>query len=551
MQRFMQYVRSDDVPQTLPHPGQVPNSAGGFSFQVTDEQRLRRFLILGCEGGTYYSSEKKLGLENAQCIVRLIDGGLGLNVVAEIVQCSRDNRAAKQDPSVFALAICARCSHTDVQKAAYIALPTVCRIPTQLFAFVTYCELLSTGTGWSRSHKRGISEWYRSKAASHLSVLVTKYKQRDGWSHADVLRLAHIMPPSKAHDIVFRYAAKGYETLGDIPEFSAAQGSEASDDVDAEVLKVTRLLAAVERCKSVTDELEMVHLIQAHGLVREHVPTQLLNSVGVWEALLAHMPMTAMVRNLGKMTAIGLLTPDSDHAAMVCSQLCDARKLHGAKLHPFAILLALKTYSNGAGDKGSLTWHPVPEIVDALNSAYYLAFANVEPTGQRMVLGIDVSGSMGSPIQGSSITAREGAAAMAMLAARTEPDSRFMAFSHEFVPLDISAHDSLDQVLQTISELPFGATDCSLPMLWALENNVQADCFMVLTDCETYAGRVAPHVALQRYRAATGINAKLVVMGMTSNQFTIADPDDSGMLDVVGFDAAIPQVLREFLLGAL
>ena len=544
-------VIEGDLPQTQGHPGQVPNSAGGYSFEVTDLTRLRRFLILGCEGGNYYTSEKKLGIENAQCIVRLLEGGQGLAVVSEIEACSHDNRAAKQDPLIFALAICARCVYHDVQKAAYVALPNVCRIPTHLFAVIAYCELLSTGTGWSRSHKRGISEWYANKSASQLSMLVTKYKQREGWSHQDVLRLAHITPPSKAHDIVFRYAAKGHDTLGSIAEYSAAHGSDA-DDCAVEVKKVVSLLDAVEHAKTVTDALEMAHLIRTHSLVREHVPTALLNSTDVWAALLEHMPMTAMLRNLGKMTSIGLLTPGSEHSEIVVSRLASESELHAAKIHPFAVRLALKTYGRGCGEKGSLQWDPVPSICNALDDAYYMAFANVKPTGQRLVLALDVSGSMGgATVQGSSITAREGAAAMAMLAARTEQNSVFMAFQDAFVPLDIAAHHRLEDVIEATSSLPFGNTDCSLPMLWAHENDVLADCFIVLTDSETFAGYVAPHVALQRYREATGIQAKLVVMAMTSNGFSIADPSDAGMLDMVGFDSSAPEVLREFLLGRL
>ena len=37
---------------------------------------------------------------------------------------------------------------------------------------------------------------------------------------------------------------------------------------------------------------------------------------------------------------------------------------------------------------------------------------------------------------------------------------------------------------------------------------------------------------------------------MTSNGFSIADPNDAGMLDVVGFDTATPQVISGFAGGA-
>ncbi len=72
---------------------------------------------------------------------------------------------------------------------------------------------------------------------------------------------------------------------------------------------------------------------------------------------------------------------------------------------------------------------------------------------------------------------------------------------------------------------------------------------MVYTGSETWAGAIHPVQALREYREKTGIAAKLVVVGMVSNGFSIADPDDGGMLDVVGFDAAAPAVNADFIRG--
>lgn len=36
---------------------------------------------------------------------------------------------------------------------------------------------------------------------------------------------------------------------------------------------------------------------------------------------------------------------------------------------------------------------------------------------------------------------------------------------------------------------------------------------------------------------------------MVSNGFSIADPNDAGMLDVVGFDTATPEVMAGFARG--
>jgi 60 kDa SS-A/Ro ribonucleoprotein len=49
----------------------------------------------------------------------------------------------------------------------------------------------------------------------------------------------------------------------------------------------------------------------------------------------------------------------------------------------------------------------------------------------------------------------------------------------------------------------------------------------------------------------TAIAARLVVVGMVASAFTIADPEDPGMLDIVGFDTATPAVATGFAAGAL
>ena len=94
----------------------------------------------------------------------------------------------------------------------------------------------------------------------------------------------------------------------------------------------------------------------------------------VWDALLKKMPMTAMIRNLNKMTAIGLLTENNEQVQSVCEKLRSEDLLRKARIHPFNVLLALKQYESGCGDKGSLTWQPNEKITKALEEAFYLSF---------------------------------------------------------------------------------------------------------------------------------------------------------------------------------
>ncbi len=97
--------------------------------------------------------------------------------------------------------------------------------------------------------------------------------------------------------------------------------------------------------------------------------------------------------------------------------------------------------------------------------------------------------------------------------------------------------------------MPMSGTDCALPMVYATEKGLKVDTFVVYTDNETWAGRIQPHQALAEYRRKSGIDAKLIVVGMTATGFSIANPSDPGMLDVVGFDAAVPSLITEFARG--
>jgi 60 kDa SS-A/Ro ribonucleoprotein len=177
------------VPQWAPIPGtgQVPNSAGGFAWEVDDWARLRRFLILGSEGGSYYATEWTLTRENAQAVERCIHEG-GTRAVAEIARVSEEGRAPKNDPALFALAMAAGLGDEPTRRAALEALPRVARTGTHLFQFATFVEQFR---GWGRSLRRAVGGWYASRPVDALAYQAVKYRQRGGVTHRDLLRLAH------------------------------------------------------------------------------------------------------------------------------------------------------------------------------------------------------------------------------------------------------------------------------------------------------------------------------------------------------------------------
>lgn len=547
------------TPQSQPIPGstQVRNLAGGYSWQVDDWTRLDRFLILGAEGGTYYIGERELVKQNHDAIVRCIKAD-GVRAVNRIVEISDAGRAPKNDPAIFALALVSAHGNAEAKALAFQNLGKVCRIGTHMFHFAEYVNAMR---GWGRGLRNAVGRWYISREADALAHQAVKYQQRDGWSHSDLLRLAHPKAPSREHEAIFRWMLTGADALGE-REVKRQVGGEDRVSKYGAVGELPKFIEAFERVKLSSNVVEVVKLIDEFDLPREAIPTQWLNEAKVWGALLERMPMTAMIRNLGKMTSLGLLAPFSDAKRLIVRKLGDETALKRARIHPLAVLVAQKIYAQGHGDKGALKWSPVSAVVDALDEAFYATFQNVEPCHKPVLLALDVSGSMAaSMIAGSCLSAREASAAMALITAATEPECEFIAFSagaHGYggmhgggepgiTRVNLSPRMRLAEVIKRIEAIPMGGTDCALPMLWAARNKLNVASFITYTDNETWAGHIHPAQALRQYRSEFVADAKAVVVGMTSNSFTLADPDDRGMMDVVGFDTTAPAVIADFV----
>jgi 60 kDa SS-A/Ro ribonucleoprotein len=331
-------------------------------------------------------------------------------------------------------------------------------------------EYVEQFRGWGRGLRRAVGAWYQREDVDALAYQAVKYRQRDGWTHRDLLRLAHPSRPrpSTTRSTVDRRQARRLR--------SRDRG---------------RLRARAGRA----DAAETVAVIREYpDLPREALNPEHLTDPDVWDALLAQgMPMTALMRNLATMSRIGLLTPMSDAERIVLEQLGDAERLRKARVHPLAVLVALKTYEQGYSDRSGQTVDAAPRVVDALDGAFYAAFGNVEPTGKRTMLALDVSGSMGfSQIAGMpGITPRVGSRRWRSSPRDVEPQHMFTAFATQFVGLTIS-RASASTTSCADRGLPFGGTDCALPMLAAEQNDIEIDTFVIYTDSETWAGQHPP-----------------------------------------------------------
>lgn len=515
---------------------QIENSAGGYAYPVSIWTNLDRFLILGTESGSYYATEQDLTKVNVDSVKQCIAED-GVQVVERIKEISVSGRAPKNDPALYALALAFTHGNADTKQKVQEVFCDVARIGTHLFNFVAFIDGMR---GWGRALRRLVGEWYRTKGDDALAYQVLKYQSRNSWRHADVLSKCHygenrgIYRWIKGLDTEKRTVHRGLEE---------EKVSIIYDATDA----FPELLAGYEELKSTQKRAEVINLIEKHQFTHEMVPNQWKDDINVWAALLANMPVMATVRNLGKMTQVGLLKPFVPEVETVLERL-SANVIQRSLIHPIQILMALTTYRSGSGVRGSLTWEPVPQIVEGLDAAFYMAFDNVEPSHKNTFLALDVSGSMkGGIVAGcQGLTPRRASAAMALVTARTEPNYHIFGFSDKFIHIPITAADRLASAIKAVSGLPHGGTDCALPMLYALENKLEVDMFTIYTDNQTWHGDIHPKTALDMYRQEMGKPAKLAVVAMVANDFSIADPQDAGMLDFVGFDTATPALLSDF-----
>ena len=546
----------------------VENAAGGYVFKVDDWVRLERFLILGTEGGSYYVGDRDLSIANARAVQRCIEDD-GPRVVDTIQTISKAGRAARNDPALFALAMAISYGDVGTRQSAEAALPAVARTGTHILHFASFVDDMG---GWRRHAKRAVADWYRDAwDVEHTAYQAIKYRQRDGWSHADLLRLSHpkldrTKPDTAARRQLFDWIAHP-ETL----------------DVDG----YTRM-ATFRRVQDTTEVDEIVRLVHEHSswLTHEMIPKALLAERRTWEALLPHLQPEALIRNLATLTRKDILRPMNERTASVAQRLMDRKALREARVHPMQILVAAKTYASGRSAQGKATWTPVPEIVDALGAAFDAAFDNVEPIDRRVYIAVDISGSMDHEIMGyPNLTARQAACAMAMVLARKCRQSVIRGFSVDdrdwrdwrnwrtnsiMTDLGVTPASSLADVLKASAGWPAGGTDCALPMRDALSSGIEADAIVILTDNDTWAGQEAkttevhrsfkrrpvsgavdmpphPFEALKAYRRYSDLQTKLVVMAVTATDYSIADPHDAGMLDLVGFDGAGPGLLQDFI----
>lgn len=508
--------------QTESIPGRedmVENEAGGFGFDLTNKQILDKFLILGTEGGTAYLSEKEISEKTLKRCFGLLqaDHEYVLNRLAEL---SSEGRTIKPDPSLFLLALACRMDRPIQEYAWFTTFPVVVRTSTHLFQFVSVYKKL--GGSFNRTARKAISNWYNSLSAAELGYQLIKYKSRHGFTHKDLITLIHLKPNS-SNKLVLEWLFN--ETISpDLPV----------------------IIRAYEKAKTKKGE-SLREVIREGKLTWEMLPTTALKDPLIWHSLIYNLPMTALIRNLGRMTSIGALKTFESHVDDVANILVDEFYIKHSRVHPISVFKATRTYASGRGFIGKLTWNPNSKILDALEDCFYKSFANIDEIKNSVVIAIDCSGSMNQTIPGTpNISAKQAAAAVALIAARKFSRSEIITFDTEVKNLlKITKKTSLKELFG-LHNTPSG-TDISAPIRWTIENEIDTDLFLCITDGQTWAGETHVTQMLQIYQKKVNHPVRFIELNTAASHVTVADTKLDNMISICGFDSSVFKAVEQFL----
>ena len=502
---------------------QVKNDSGAYVYQTNDWDQLKRFLILGTTAPTYHAGTRNVG-RNVALVEKMVRKD-GLKVVELVLQMDRDNRLIRKNQALFVLAYALKKGNRETRKFVSTNVTKIVRTGRDLATFVA--EVNDLG-GWGRLTRNAVASWY-AQEVDRLGYQVVKYRNTGQYSHRNVLRLCHATPMTEEHNNLLRYlVGKEYD--------------------EKQLPKQVRQFVKIQRQANngkLTEE-KLVAKIRKHRLTHEMVPTQFKNSVAVWEALAETMPFRATVWNLGTFSRLGMLKRFSGFEKMIVSRLENAEQVKRSRIHPFTLLVAIRNYSKGRGHRN--TWDVNQRVVEALEVALDHSLDAVEDTGKRLALIVDTSGSMGwGNVAGSDMMPREVAGAMAAVQTR-QADTLVLGVDSRLQHLNISKRSRISDVMRELNRYNGGSTNLGLGIKHLIAHKIEVDAIVYYTDNQVNRGE---HVAqlFDEYRRRVNKDAKFICVGMTMNNFTVADPKRNDMLDIAGFDPTAAQVIDSFVEG--
>jgi 60 kDa SS-A/Ro ribonucleoprotein len=519
-------------------PATARNEAGGLAYALPPQEALAQLAMTGCLTRTFYADaetqvEAVLAMAS-QCSTRY---------VAQAALYARERGYMKDIPALLVAHLAARLASEPTIEGQFEAgrlfraiFPRVIDNGRMLRNFVQIIRSGATGRrSLGTSSRHMIANWLNARDGDAVFRLNVGQQP----TLADIVKLAHPHPRDATHRALFGYL------LG--------------REHDAHALPM--LVRDYEAYKRALGNPDL-----GYGITPPQVPFEMLTSLPLqpadWKTLARHASWQQTRQLLNTFARHGVFE-DAEVTSAIAARLANPEAVARAKVFPYQLLTAYR-YTEGK----------VPFVVrEALQDAMDAALGNVPALPGQIVVCPDISGSMRSPVTGQRGTAtteircKDVAGLITASILRRNPAStRVLAFGQNVTPLPVNPRDTVMTTTSRIAGLPEEGTDCSAPVRYLIDQKIDADLVVIISDNESWidtAGK-SRHTtswggnqteatglmeAWARYRT-THPAARLVCIDLQPNT-TVQTIDRPDILNVGGFGDSVYDLLPLFAAGEL
>ncbi len=426
-----------------PDSSMTLNEAGGLAYKLNAKEALAQLAATGCLSQTFYANE----VDQLKTILNLTSSkDVDDEFLAKLALYARVKGFMKDMPAILCAVLASRKSPM-LDKV----FPVVIDNGKMLRNFVMAVRSGVTGRkSFGSTVRRLIRNWFDARTEQQIF----NASIGNDPSMADVIKMIHPTPKTPQREAMYGYLiGKPYD----------------ESKLPQAVVEYIRLLQnGVDENCAVPD-----------------VPFQYLTSLDLtsnqWKTIAQNASWQTTRMNLNTFLRHDVFE-DAEIVNKVAARLRNEEEIRRAKAFPYQLMTA---YMNASEEVPS-------DIRLALQDAMEIATDNVPVIDGLVALCVDVSGSMDSPVTGyrrgasSAVKCVDVAGLMASCILRQNPNSVVIPFDFDVQSCSLNPRDSVITNAQKLAELCGGGTNCSSAMKYIVENNINPDVVIYISDNESW-----------------------------------------------------------------
>lgn len=509
------------------------NEAGGPAYTLEPKHALAQFAATGCFNGTFYA-DAETQLDTLKSLIAQVNDNTFL---AKLAIYSRKRAYLKDMPAALTATLAAR--DTVLFQQVFDRVIDNGRVLRTLFQMIRSGQFGKKSL--SSSLQRAFQRWLNTASPEKLLSASIGHDP----SLRDILRMARPTPSDNSRRALF-----GWLTDKEVAKWTPAGEVDLPEQV--------RLLVAFRMAETAAQQIALLDNLHA----RWDLLADTAKGAKVWAAIARTMGPQALRMNLNTLQRHGVFD-DGETVKAVAARLTDENEIRRSHQFPYQFFAA---YLNASDD--------VPQAIKtALHKAAEIACGNVPELPGPVVIGLDVSGSMQSPVTGNrgrggttKMRCVDVAALVAAALLRRNPESVVVPFDTQTFDVKIDPSDSILSLADRLAKYGGGGTDCSLPIKKANVAYAKRKFagVVLVSDNESWICQGQPY--FYGANGSTGVmtewqqfvqnqvklqggditGPKLICIDLQPYQ-TVQAPERSDILNVGGFSDAVFEVMNAFL----